>query len=673
MRKKKKLEKEEKVKSLFYNNEDKLNIFVIKTSLKSILKDYKNNFIVINNLVKEANEYVVRTYQFIRLYFLHCYYNNIDFIDINKDTVLYFMRALAIPTNIGRSAKNTDLEDKLNEFYEKEFKDLINKPKFNFTNKSYLNAYLAEHIATAFNNNIKEHFINRFRRFLNIIEPNIKFKTDKKDEELIKERKKIYNLVKNSIINDDINEKCPEDYKNFALKIRNEYLPSEYDKSFYYDCKKECNFSYYLKQTIKMNEKIEKYNNIIEKKIKNIEGNKKSQIKKRREYETMKKKLFQIIPLRTSNIPSYIEFDKAFINAFFKEKGKAMYSKDMDEIKIWSRIINMDHKIFKNQHKKNYRMSSLSTDGIGVSIIFKKEGITKSKCNNNHIENNDFYLEDLIDEDLEILKTKKIVCLDPGKKGLCLLDEERNNLNYNTIQRRKESLRTKNNKITYIEKLNNNIIEKETKLSNSNSKTVDYKKFKEYIKNKTLIDDEIKDFYYNKLFRKLKFRTSINLRKSEDKFLNNIEKKYGKKEDIVIGYGDWSNDKQMKHLIPSSNIGLRKKIEKRYKVFLVSEYCTSKLCSSCNKELKNYRMNKEDIEKYEKKHNTKLNKNDLIKHRLLVCLGCSSSENKNSTFWNRDINACVNMLKLSKEWIFNKTRNSLFCKISNSNQIYLEK
>ena len=129
----------------------------------------------------------------------------------------------------------------------------------------------------------------------------------------------------------------------------------------------------------------------------------------------------------------------------------------------------------------------------------------------------------------------------------------------------------------------------------------------------------------------------------------------------------------MKHLIPSSNIGLRKKIEKRYKVFLVSEYCTSKLCSSCNKELKNYKMNKEDIEKYEKKHNTKLNKNDLIKHRLLVCSGCSSSENKNSTFWNRDINACVNMLKLSKEWIFNKTRNSLFCKISNSNQIYLEK
>ncbi len=229
MKKKKKLEKEGNLqKSLFENNNDKLNIFVVKTSLKSILKNYDNNFVIINDLVKESNECIIRTYQFIRLYFLYCYYNNIDFIDINKDNILYFMRALAVRDNRGSKAKNTDLENKLNEFYENEFKTLINKPKFNFTNKSYLNAYIAEHIATAFNNNIKEHFITRFRRFLNVIEPNIKFKTDKNDEELIKEKKRIYNLVKNSILNDDINEKCPEEYKKFALKIRNDYLPVEY-------------------------------------------------------------------------------------------------------------------------------------------------------------------------------------------------------------------------------------------------------------------------------------------------------------------------------------------------------------------------------------------------------------------------------------------------------------
>ncbi len=84
-------------------------------------------------------------------------------------------------------------------------------------------------------------------------------------------------------------------------------------------------------------------------------------------------------------------------------------------------------------------------------------------------------------------------------------------------------------------------------------------------------------------------------------------------------------------------------------------------------------MSKNDIEKYENKHKVKLNKNDLTKHRLLVCPGCSSSENKKSTFWNRDINACINMLKLSKEWIYKKTRNPLFCRNLNSNQVKLEK
>jgi len=50
--------------------------------------------------------------------------------------------------------------------------------------------------------------------------------------------------------------------------------------------------------------------------------------------------------------------------------------------------------------------------------------------------------ENVYIEDLEILKTKKLVSLDPCAKRICLLDETKNNnLNYNTIQRRKESIR----------------------------------------------------------------------------------------------------------------------------------------------------------------------------------------------------------------------------------------
>ena len=82
----------------------------------------------------------------------------------------------------------------------------------------------------------------------------------------------------------------------------------------------------------------------------------------------------------------------------------------------------------------------------------------------------------------------------------------------------------------------------------------------------------------------------------------------------------------MKHLMPSSNLGLKRLIEKKYKVLMIDEYCTSKLCSGCNKELKCYKMSKKDIEKYQKKNKIEI-KNKKT-HRLLVCSGCCSSENK---------------------------------------------
>ena len=46
--------------------------------------------------------------------------------------------------------------------------------------------------------------------------------------------------------------------------------------------------------------------------------------------------------------------------------------------------------------------------------------------------------------------------------------------------------------------------------------------FKDFIKEKHKVNNLVSEFYQNKLFRKLKFRTQIYLRKSEDKFLNNI-------------------------------------------------------------------------------------------------------------------------------------------------------
>ena len=628
-------------KSLFSNNQNKKDFFTIKTSLKSIIKNHED-IDTINLLVIETNDYVIRTYLFMRLYFLYSYYNKIPFIPIDKDSILYFMRTLATRDNRGVQPKNKELQKDLNTFYTKEFEPLINKPKFDFKNKTKIIPYAAIHIETSFKNNIKIHFITRFRRFLNIIKPNINIISSNKGKELDKEKDRFYNTIKNSILNDTIDTTCPNEYKEFAKEVRNNYLPLEYEKSFYYDCQKDNNINTYLHFMIKMNEVIEKRNNLLNSKIRlTVNMNEKRNLQKE------VKKLFQIIPLRNEIIPHYMTFDKHAIKETFNIK----------EDNIWGNIFNTDFKVFKH---KNYTLSTFHTDGVGVSLTFKRDNYKENKKIKSKETYNNIYLDEMNNEDLDIIKTKKLVVVDPGKKGICMLDDTKTNVNYTTAQRRKESLRKRHNIILNNEKISNNIISKETLLSINSSKTVNYEEFKVFIKEKLMLNTKVNEFYNQKLFRKLKFRTQIALRKSEDTFLKTIEEKYGSKEDIVIGYGDWSTPRQMKYCVPSINQGLKKIIEKKFKVFTIDEFRTSKLCSSCNKELKHYKMSCDDIYKYNIK-NINTNGNKEI-HRLLICSACSGPEDKKTTYWNRDINACVNMLKLSTEYINNRTRNKLFCR-----------
>ena len=57
--------------------------------------------------------------------------------------------------------------------------------------------------------------------------------------------------------------------------------------------------------------------------------------------------------------------------------------------------------------KKGYEYKTILTDGIGVSICFQKIG-RKYKQKQMEYEDNDLYISDLNDQDIEICKTKKI-------------------------------------------------------------------------------------------------------------------------------------------------------------------------------------------------------------------------------------------------------------------------
>ena len=109
-----------------------------------------------------------------------------------------------------------------------------------------------------------------------------------------------------------------------------------------------------------------------------------------------------------------------------------------------------------------------------------------------------------------------------------------------------------------------NIIDEETKLSKYLSTTVNYDKFKDFIKAKHEINEKTKSFYEKLLYRKINWRTKTYRQKSEDKFLNSIENKFGSPSDIIICIGDWSNYNTIKGLASTMGIGLKRLVSKKF-------------------------------------------------------------------------------------------------------------
>ena len=318
---------------------------------------------------------------------------------------------------------------------------------------------------------------------------------------------------------------------------------------------------------------------------------------------------------------------------------------------VWDTYFRFNKSIFK---QKDYEFNyTLQTDGIGCSLLFKHNNFKDKFIKSHDFPSNDLpYIEDLSNDQIELMKTKKIITADPGKKYLLyMMDKDRNVVKYSCMQRDTETLCKRNKKIKLSNKFDKpEIIEAETLLS---CKTNDYVKFKAFIKAKYEANKITKEFYKNELYRKLNWRTKTYRQKSEDKFLNNIENIYGKKENTLICIGDWSNKNTIKGLTSTMGIGLKKLVSKKFNTLLVYEYNTSKKCCNCHHNI----------------DNKKINGNS--KFRLLQCEYCNVEcfENSNeSTFryrkyLNRDQNSCSNMLNIVNSYLFdNRKRPPAFCK-----------
>ena len=588
----------------------------IKCSLKSIVRD-ETIIPQIEAIVLHCNAIVIEAYQFIRLFCLTKYAaKDVALPQLDEKFILYCLKATGERDNRGRKAQNESLQAELDAFYKDEFKPLLaHEDKFDLCCYSKLLPYLATQMHTAIHNNLKEHFVTRLLRFIN--------KTaEMYEEDLDKvEARKARRGLKNAIFENKLSL-VPDRYKAWYKEHRSHIAPSEWDKSLSYDAK--ANPERYLASSFYMNSVLEK----------------------------MECKLFQPLSLRTSIVPHYITIDTASLMSFFADKGTKgallRHVADNQE-RFWNKLFNLDRRVFRQKgYDFNY---TLQTDGVAVSLLFVREkhysGKKKSTNTITGERSTPPSIETFDADYYQALTGRTVVGVDPGKFNIVYMTDGEQKLRYTAYQRRTETMAKRNQRILLTEKQKRNIIERETELSDRNSKTVDVDAFKEYVRAKNSMNAELRDFYGLALHRKMKWRQFVYTQRSEDKFLGRMRQLFG--DDALVAYGNWSRTTQMRHFVPTKGVGMRRLISRHFETVLIDEFRTSKLCCNCSKELSHVKIEQGESKK-------KL-------FRCLVCEECERPEGKNKrVFLTRDLNSALNIRRLACDWIHDQTRPVAFCR-----------
>jgi len=296
-----------------------------------------------------------------------------------------------------------------------------------------------------------------------------------------------------------------------------------------------------------------------------------------------------------------------------------------------------------------------STDGVGCSLLFtrvelKDTLIPQSKNKNTGNKEYD-YITELDNIELNHLKDYNKVAIDPGKNTLMFMtDDKGNTLTYTKMQRRIDTYAKKKRQIMMKSFEENDIKKIEEPLNQTCSMSCNYEKFIEYLKMRNQINQELQTYYEEELFRKLRWRSYTYTQKSESILINKIKRTFGKK--IVIGFGSFQQTQQMKHCMPTPNKSLKDLLATHFKLCIVDEFKTSKMCSFCLEGETCY---------YKQQENPRPFRKGMVNvHGLLTCTKCSKSSH--SHLMNRDLNGSRNILYLMKEWIQHRKRPTQFCR-----------
>lgn len=401
-------------------------------------------------------------------------------------------------------------------------------------------------------------------------------------------------------------------------------------------------------------------------------------------------RLHHTLPLHTSAVPMHITLDtKTLVQLFFglkpdpesdrtvfsslgMEKSSLVKSFADHKDAIWTALFRMDRRIFRNTTKFAFNYT-IKTDGVSCCVVHMRRDLAnrserKRKRKEKKPGNEEKYIDDV---DMSQYAGRQVVGIDPNKGNLmfCSTEGGETRFRYTQGQRSCDLKTAHRNAIMRNMKDTASVSEQtiaqwEAQLNAHNFKTVSVQAFRECIRAKLLVTAKVAAFYRDRWFRKNRLNAYFDKGTSERKMLDAFEREFGSPDKVVVGFGDWKQHHQMKHKPPTMGKGLRKLLRKKYPVFLVDEYCTSKKCSGCESvddgDCAPFKKYEELSDEERRLTCARPPRNNVTEsgagtpparnfRGLLRCQSCGK-------VWNRDENAARNMARLTRYAIERKAR-----------------
>ena len=247
---------------------------------------------------------------------------------------------------------------------------------------------------------------------------------------------------------------------------------------------------------------------------------------------------------------------------------------------------------------------------------------------------------------------------DPGKAGICTFtngevdQSKRKVFIYTRNQRRIETSFFRNEAErkrimkTRCEKTGKSHKELQETIKSS-AKSCNMDTFQNYIKERRTVEESLTQLYAKPCFRRRKYRSLLGKRSSEDKLVHKIKTtfdavskrgtEHGHK--LIIMWGNWGRNPNLRHQPPSPGIGLRRRIHRDFETYTCDERGTSSRCPKCRGEMEYPVQRMKKV--YDETKDEKVHVLESV-HQVLRCKNESCR-----TWWNRDILGSCNIRKQS--------------------------